>query len=674
MTSALWKPPDHLTVTYSGLGKFTQCRRMWHLAEYRGLRRKDEEARTGPLPFGGRIHTALELWVKGKIEHPVDIWNTLMNAEYVWAESQGFITEKLDKEAKMGHVMLSGLPDWLEQEGFWATYEGISAETALSDHLTVVVVLGGQEVPVKVLIRGKADMILRRKTDDSYWIMDWKALPLDEPVATPTGWTPIGELNAGDLVLGSDYQPTEVLGTYDLGDDDVYRITFNDGTWVRASGDHLWTVERYTGGRLRKTKTITTRELRWQGAGHEDRIAPLTPLAFTEPARLPIDPYVLGVWLGDGGRNISPYKGRVPILVGQAKKDVVLRVAELTGSVVSTISRTGSADQFRVSPDIGIALDHYGLLTMKSPQRWIPMDYLRASYDQRRALLHGLFDTDGSVQTSGSVHYATSSLLLAENVADLVRSLGGWARATKMKRANRYIKGGETIWTGQSSWQVVTKLPFNPFDLHQGKAAKVKPSGHQAKLIRAVVPDGRSAVRCIKVAADDSLFLTRYLTPTHNTTAALAESVLVVLAKSPQTRIYAMLAKLANPELKFYGGLIVFLRKVMQTAAAKPPFYAQMEIPISKSDMIAYRRRLRAAVQDMAGVYVALQNGVDPDDVAYFTPSRPNCMSCQFRQPCDLMASYPAGAVDMLKDMYVHHDPFARYSAMGGKEGDDDAG
>jgi hypothetical protein len=332
MTAALWKPPDQLTVTYSGLGKFTQCRRMWHLAEYRGLRRKDEEARTGPLPFGGRIHTALELWVKGKIEQPVDIWNTLMNAEYVWAESQGFITEKLDKEAKLGHVMLTGIPDWLEQEGFWATYEGVSAETALTDHLTVVVVLNGVEVPVKVLIRGKADMILRRKVDDAYWILDWK------------------------------------------------------------------------------------------------------------------------------------------------------------------------------------------------------------------------------------------------------------------------------------------------------------------------------------------------------TTAALAESVLTVLAKSPQTRIYALLAKLANPELKFYGGVIVFLRKVMQTASAKPPFYAQMEIPISKTDMMAYRRRLRAAVQDMAGVYVALQHGVDPDDVAYFTPSRPNCMSCQFRQPCDLMSSYPAGAVDMLKDMYVHHDPFERYTAMGGKEGDDDAG
>ena len=306
MTTKGWTPPDHLTVTYSGLGKFSQCRRMWHLAEYRGLRRKDEEARTGPLPFGGRIHTALELWVKGKIEQPVDIWNSLMNAEYVWAEAQGFITEKLDKEAKMGHVMLTGLPEWMETEGFSAP------------------------VLVKVLIRGKADMILRRKMDDSYWILDWK------------------------------------------------------------------------------------------------------------------------------------------------------------------------------------------------------------------------------------------------------------------------------------------------------------------------------------------------------TTSALAESVLAVLAKSPQTRIYALLAKLANPQLKFYGGQLVLLRKVLQTAAAKPPFYAQLEIPISKSDMMAYRRRLNAAVQDMANVWAALQAGAHPDDVAYFTPSRPSCMTCAFRQPCDLMASYPAGAEDMLAQLYVHHDPFERYTAMGGKEGDED--
>lgn len=308
-----------LTVTYSGLGKFVQCRRMWYLSEYLGLRRKDEP-HTGPLPFGSRIHSALELWGKGKIDAPVDIWDALMAAEYTHASSLGHFTDKLDKENKLGHVMLSGFPGWLEEEGFWAKFETVSVETALTDHIMVPVLLDGEVQEVKVLIRGKADQIIRRKADGAHFILDWK------------------------------------------------------------------------------------------------------------------------------------------------------------------------------------------------------------------------------------------------------------------------------------------------------------------------------------------------------TTSALAESVLGVLSKSPQTRIYALLAKAANPQLKFYGGYIVLLRKVLQTKTANPPFYGQLEIPISKADMMAYRLRLRGAVQDMVTVYRQLEKGHDPDLVAYFTPSRVSCTTCPFKNPCDLMASYPAGAKDMLADLYETHDPFERYA------------
>lgn len=312
MTAGPVKP--FTTITYSALGKFTACPRHWYWAEFKRLKRKAEPV-TGPLPFGSRIHVALELWGRNKVAAPVDIWGTLMDQEYSYAEENGWDTSELDLESKQGHAMLAGFPDWLEQNGFWARYETVSVEEAMYDEMKIDTAEG----PVLIKLQGKADQLVRRRLDGRIFVLDWK------------------------------------------------------------------------------------------------------------------------------------------------------------------------------------------------------------------------------------------------------------------------------------------------------------------------------------------------------TSAQMSDSVMTVMQKSPQFRIYAYLAKKRNPGLLFGGALALILKKVQQTKQANPPFYRELEISISKPDMDEYMIRLRAKAAELVRAIRRLNAGEDWRTVTTFEPSRINCMSCPFRGPCDLQASFPQGSAAMLANEYVEHDPLMRY-------------
>lgn len=303
-----------IVITYSSLGKYQACKRLWYWSEYLRLRKKIEP-QTGPLPFGRRVHFALELWGKGKIDAPVDIWNHLMEQEISYAESHGWPTGDLDKESKTGHAMLSNFPEWLDSKGFWDRFETVAVEEVMGDELPVSTPWGA----VTVRLQGKLDQLIRRKLDGMYFDLDWK------------------------------------------------------------------------------------------------------------------------------------------------------------------------------------------------------------------------------------------------------------------------------------------------------------------------------------------------------TTQAVAPSVLTVMEKSPQFRIYAKLTKMRNPKLRMGGAVLLLLRKVQQTKVTEVPFYAELEIPMSKYDMDEYMARLEGSIIDLLTTVDRLEGKEDWRKVVPFSPSRVNCPSCPFRAPCDMMRSFPAGAQDLLATEYVEHNPLARY-------------
>src|SRR5260221_8099568 len=134
--------------------------------------------------------------------------------------------------------------------------------------------------------------------------MRGRALCADTPVLTPDGFRPVGSLAVGDLVIGSDGEPTPVIGVYPQGEKEIYRLTTQDGASTLCSGDHLWAVATRDDRRRGKPlRVLTTLEMLGDlRANHYHRYElPLhsAPVCFPY-RRMPVDPYALGLLLGDG--------------------------------------------------------------------------------------------------------------------------------------------------------------------------------------------------------------------------------------------------------------------------------------------------------------------------------------------------------------------------------------
>jgi hypothetical protein len=314
------------------------------------------------------------------------------------------------------------------------------------------------------------------------------AQPLDEPILTPSGWTTMGELSVGDMVVGPDGAPTKVMGVFPLGRQEVYRVSFRDGGSTRATAEHLWQVTDDNGTQ----RVLPTWQLNPRKGGH--RVPTVSPMPGTLQA-LPIDPYVLGAILGDG-----------------SFRPKTTPIWDFTGEVVKCIRKSG----YRVSgrghrgrysiPGILHHVRSLGLMGKKSRDKFVPEMYLRATMRQRLSLLRGLMDTDG---TSGkNPGFATNSPHLRDAVVELVRSLGGLARVS-----NKKADSGP-------AWEVrIYDLPFNPFRI-PSKVDKWDPSTNAyPRRVVAVEPEGVEGVQCISVGRPDGLYVTKDYIVTHNTQA-----------------------------------------------------------------------------------------------------------------------------------------------------------
>lgn len=168
--------PDNTVASFSDLGTFGQCRRRWWLQTYRKLRKIDEPP-TGPLPFGSRIHAALEAFYDGTVDTPVAAWNQLMSHEFEVDKTNGdWNREPLDKESRLGHRMLEGYLDWLDETGEDAIWEITGVETKLSHYLPLTVDIDGVPHEVTILVRGKLDRRKRRKSDGAVYVDDFKTM------------------------------------------------------------------------------------------------------------------------------------------------------------------------------------------------------------------------------------------------------------------------------------------------------------------------------------------------------------------------------------------------------------------------------------------------------------------------------------------------------------------
>ena len=396
-----------------------------------------------------------------------------------------------------------------------------------------------------------------------------KALALDTPIPTPSGWTTMGDLAVGDTVFGADGKPCRVVGESDVfTDHKCYELTFSNGQRVVADAGHLWVTSslldhlpRNKGGeayRVRTTQQIVDTLRRKDGAASHSMLMP-EPIECEEKS-LPIKPYTLGAWLGDGHTDcarITTMDGEIlSAIEGEGYKT---RFVANNGSKASTYyiglpesgtcrrghlysehgtvsangrtrclqcerqldkqKRTGEEPDAIVCRNFQELLRKAGVLGRKH----IPEEYLRGSKEQRIRLLQGLLDTDGGINSKGdNIVFSSSSRQLAEGVGALLSTLGIKFSLTERKTSIRGKFSGTSFYVQFNCFvddvQAFT-LPRKLNRMRRRSDLKVSvPRSRRVQIVDAVeikpVP-----VKCIAVDSPDHQFLFgETMLPTHNST------------------------------------------------------------------------------------------------------------------------------------------------------------
>ncbi len=353
--------------------------------------------------------------------------------------------------------------------------------------------------------------------DDLVARLEGKALALDTEVPTSQGWRTMGDLRVGDLVFDEEGFPCVVVNaTEPMCGRPCREVLFSDGTTVVADADHLWrTVDkngrRYGGAvdDVRRTDEIA-QTLRVRGECNHQ--VPLAGAVWYPSRELPIDPYVLGVWIGDGTSmqaEITCANEEILEQVGAAGYGVA---AQRTRPLCYRIGGTGrtrdpNTGRYARNDSLSSTLRNVGLLGRKH----IPEEYLRASIEQRRALLEGLMDTDGYVDTFGRCDLTTVREPLAEQYCELVASLGF---RPKLARKRAVLHGRDC-----GPKYEVQFTPDRPVFRLPRKLRRQKTSGrfHRFRSIADVRKVESVPVRCIEVSSPNGMFLvTRSYIATHN--------------------------------------------------------------------------------------------------------------------------------------------------------------
>jgi replicative DNA helicase len=330
-----------------------------------------------------------------------------------------------------------------------------------------------------------------------------KALTLSSQLPTPSGWTTMGEVQVGDWLLGADGKPTRVVAATDVMQGrPCFEVEFDDGTVIVADAQHQWLAwarpprqDYARAGRpgvvipeVITTEQIAARQAGASGGRPAYAVPTCGPLQLPE-ADLPIPPYALGVWLGDpnaAGAGLT-----------MAEPEIAMR-AEAEGDAIPELPLPGAG----------------------GGERCIPGAYLRASERQRRMLLAGILDIGGTVLGSGVIRLALTSPQLAQDIRELILSLG-----YRCPMPARKARGHGDA--GLARYLLRFRADDRVFLLSRKQRLHKERSRHDAQRARwrqivDVRPVPSRPVRCVQVDSPDRLYLAGPgMIPTHNSTLAL---------------------------------------------------------------------------------------------------------------------------------------------------------
>jgi phosphate starvation-inducible PhoH-like protein len=438
--------------------------------------------------------------------------------------------------------------------------------------------------------------------------MRGRAQPLDRQVLTPWGFRAIGSLSVGDLVIGSDGCPTPVLGVYPQGRKEVFRVQTQDGASTLCCGEHLWAVAtRHDRWRRKPLRVLETRELLGQlRAAHYHRFElPLVsrPVEFL-PREVPLDPYALGLLLGDGylpATTTPEFTTTDAELVSALEHGLEGIDVRHRGGLHYLLRQTPAVQgAVRVANPVTAALRGLGLAGTRSNTKFVPERYLHNSSGVRLAVLQGLLDTDGGPVTQRGrtcrIQYGTSSPRLRDDVVFLVRSLGGVAYWRTRPAAGRAPgrANGRDVHHRSDAFVLDIRLPqgIEPFRLTRKRERYNNSGGRPMRFIDSIEPAGEAETLCIQVAAADSLYVTDDFLVTHNT---LNDSF-IVLDEAQNT----------TPEqMKMFLTRLGFNSKAVVTGDI-----TQIDLPTGQHSGLNVVREILTGIDDLSFVYLSSRDVV----------------------------------------------------------------
>jgi len=382
-----------------------------------------------------------------------------------------------------------------------------------------------------------------------------KDLSLSTRIPTPYGWSTMGDLKVGDTIFSETGEQCKVIAATEIMyGRPCYRITFSNGSSIIASDSHQWFTwtardrlndKRQTGGwRANRRKNRVRRGvgkrpdlvLRNQSQVFEEKVLgsvkttkdimdtllsgvdgrlnhsiPVCGSLQCAHVDLPIDPYLLGAWLGDGSSRAA--------MITIAEPDMVTLVEEAASLHGWSVTSHKDPLGFGIVGGMTRELKILGFLESGCKSKGIPPLYMRSSIEQRLALLQGLMDTDGFVSKIGDCEFVSIYKTLAEGVAELIRSLGG---KVNIKESDAKLYGRVT----GKKYRLIFNPEFEVFRLPRKalilSEAIGRKTGHMVSkskwyYIQSVEPIVSVPTRCIEVDSPSKLFLCGDgMIPTHN--------------------------------------------------------------------------------------------------------------------------------------------------------------
>lgn len=362
-----------------------------------------------------------------------------------------------------------------------------------------------------------------------------KAQPLYSKIKTPRGWTTMGEIAVGDVIITPSGTKSTVTGIFPQGKKETYRISFSDGRYTDACKDHLWKVfsQSFSSKKENKWKTLTTAELINHTANHKGhknkstyyKYVPLIQPEEIDDISLPLEPYFLGAMLGDGGMTVHVHGigfTTADVELFENMKQVLPENYQMTKNHYDDYGYSFTYKKREKYSKLRLALSDLNLYGAKSVSKFIPDIYKNASTNQKIALIQGLVDTDGHVEKkSGSLSITTVSKQMAIDIQEIIQSIGGIAKI-RTKTNCGYNKDGvfipckdaHTIAITYHTPKTLARLSRKK-DLLLGVDYQYK---NRKLRIDKIEPIGNIESQCIMIDHPDHLYITDNYIVTHNTT------------------------------------------------------------------------------------------------------------------------------------------------------------